>query len=294
MFNTDSIIKVMHQHGISPKNSINIIPDGKIHRYKAIDDKNSNGWYIVFPNGNGVVGHWAKYGEKRFFVGNSKDVKYSCLHQHEIKKINKKQEINKKIDAEKAKIKTIDILKNSVMAKKEHAYLQKKQIALNNIRSYQDNIIVNLYKDHLKLQSLQLIGSEGKKKFLKGTIKKGAYSVIGPHISEHPIIIAEGFATAANIYQSLDIPVFIAFDCGNLQAAIETIIQNFSFNGHIIIAADNDLNEIGYRHAHDALQAISCRKRHIIMPDIVQTDWNDVYITQGKESVKKSFAKVLL
>lgn len=284
---SNHIIDIMCQYGIPPQNEINIIHDGRIHRYKAIHD---NGWYVAFPNGGGLIGHWSQYGEQFFTF---KGVHNKFPDKADISRIKKELKMEKQKLAKQAREKAEYIIKNSLSARADHPYLEKKQIMLNALKCHNDSLIISMYRNHLELNSLQLIYINGEKRFLKGTAKKGCYSLIGHHNYNHPIIIAEGFATAASIYQSLDIPIFISFDCGNFKSALETICQYFTFNGHIIVAADNDASQVSYKHAREALADILAIKRHIIMPGTINTDWNDAYVVHGRSVIKKTFMKVL-
>jgi len=104
-----------------------------------------------------------------------------------------------------------------------------------------------------KITSLQFINESGEKRFLpKG--EKGNY-LIGNIQSGFPICVAEGFATAASIYESTSYPTFAAIDAGNLLKTAEEIRTN---NPHalIIICADLDISGTGQKKATEAALAI--------------------------------------
>lgn len=191
--------------------------------------------------------------------------------------------------------KIIHILMHSVDAPADHPYLAEKGICLRNLKVYKSALVVKMYKAHLNLVSLQMINPD-EKRILSGTNKKGAYSIVGKHKDTDPIIIAEGFATAVSIYLSTGIAVFIAFDCHNIVHALKTILSNFKYNGTVVIGADHDLNEAGLKGAQvamDSLESLSVQRGIIIMPDEVDTDWNDVHVRSGIDAVKAAFAGVL-
>ena len=54
------------------------------------------------------------------------------------------------------------------------------------------------------------------------------------------VLVAEGYATAATIYQATGHPIAVAFDCGNLEPVARALRKKYP-RARIVICADNDL-----------------------------------------------------
>ncbi|WP_096704151.1 zincin-like metallopeptidase domain-containing protein [Magnetospirillum sp. 15-1] len=125
-----------------------------------------------------------------------------------------------------------------------------------------------------RLWNIQTIGPNGKR-FLKDSRKEGTMHVLEPSgkgtldalrpthrdgVHQPAIIIAEGYATAATIFERTGRPVVSAFDSGNLLAVAEAVRAKFP-NSQILIAADNDhsnkLGNVGMTKAEEAAKAVA-------------------------------------
>ena len=92
------------------------------------------------------------------------------------------------------------------------------------------------------------------------------------------ILIAEGFATAASLYESTGNQVFIAYDAGNL-IHVARIVRAKNPTAEIIIAGDNDVSGTGQTAARAAALATNSK---YILPPTVGHDWND-HVNAGGE-----------
>ncbi len=202
---------------------------------------------------------------------------------------------------------------------------------ISDIRFTEDNRIVLPLRDvEGQIHSLQFISEDGSKKFLKDGEKKGYFFMIGQeklkeeqkqsqdrdkkerktindllnegrnlnkndNTIEKPkeIFIAEGFATAATIYQATLRPVAVCFDAGNLEPVLKNLKDKYR-NNNFIIAADNDLwKEINVGKEKAELAA----KEHgaqVILPKFgyghkedQPTDFNDLAKIEGNNEVEK-------
>ncbi len=151
-----------------------------------------------------------------------------------------------------------------------HLYLTKKGIQPHGTRLYKGALVIPLFDQNSQLTNAQLIQNDGAKRFLSGGKKKSCHWSIGEPTPR--ILIAEGFATAARLYEESHFMVFIAFDCGNLTETAKTVKAKHP-NAEIIICGDNDLNGVGQKAARDAALAIGGK---YLIPAIVGMDWNDV------------------
>jgi putative DNA primase/helicase len=141
--------------------------------------------------------------------------------------------------------------------------------------------------------SLQAIDADGGKRFSQGGRVKGCYFPIGEPADT--IVIGEGYATCATIYEATGHFVIVAFNAGNLKAVAESIREAFP-SARIVIAADDDrrteqergLNP-GVREAKKAAAAVNGivavppfdREKDGAKP----SDWNDFLALRGKVQV---------
>ena len=171
-----------------------------------------------------------------------------------------------------------------------HPYLRKKQVPAYRLRVDGDCLVIPLYDRDGKIWSLQYINKEGEKRFLSGGKTKGCFFPIGK--IDDTIIICEGYATSASIYQATHKAVAVAFNVGNLESVILALKNKYP-DKKIILAADNDIKEnapnIGVLRAKELGNKYSCK---VIIPELLdggKCDFNDVAVNDGLERVKAFF-----
>ena len=72
-----------------------------------------------------------------------------------------------------------------------------------------------------------------------GLVKKGHFHQLGMVAGAQVLLVAEGYATAATLYEATGLPVAVAFDAGNLEPVAKALREKFP-NAAITICADND------------------------------------------------------
>ena len=95
-----------------------------------------------------------------------------------------------------------------------------------------------------KLWTMQYIQENGTKRFAKNSRKEGCFHPVGgmDALATAPVlVIAEGYATAATLAESLEQATVSAFDSGNLLPVAQALHQKYP-DKPIIIAGDDDLN----------------------------------------------------
>ncbi len=180
-----------------------------------------------------------------------------------------------------------------------HAYLAKKNIFSHGLMEYKGTIVIPAYDANGTLWTLQFIDTEGKKRFLSGGKKKGCFFPIGSLDNAERVFICEGYATGATVYETMNEPVVVAFDSGNLKPVAQALREKYS-NIKIVFCADNDCyheNGInpGLEKAREAAQSVGAE---VVFPEfkdtsIHPTDFNDLLILEGKEAVKERINAVL-
>lgn len=121
-------------------------------------------------------------------------------------------------------------------------YLELKKIKNYGARYSFDTfgnpvLVVPLRTIKNEVQAVQYIKEDGEKR-IHG-VKRGNFHLIGEIKEDKPIHVAEGYATAASIYEALDMPIVVAFDCGNIDPVLAALKSEYPKH-QIIIAADDD------------------------------------------------------
>lgn len=282
----ESFKTAMLDAGITPPDVI--ITDDRLHRFK-IDGK-LNGAYVLHTDGR-AAGYFEDY--KQGIKQNWKlDGTFAPLTDAEKKAFaieRKKQALAREAE-EKARHETAVKKAASIWAKAipalTHSYLTKKQVQAHTTRVHDGALVVPLYDASGLLVSLQFINADGGKRMMKGGKAQGSCCFIGAsHAVLNPrdkILICEGWATGASLFEATGYFTIAAFSAGNLSAVAIQICKQHPDN-EIIICGDNDVSGVGQQAAIKA--ALACNGRYVIPPET--GDFND-YRTglQGAEHVE--------
>lgn len=257
--------------GITPPETI--IGDGQLHRFK-IDGK-LNGAYVLHLDGI-AAGYFEdfKQGIKHTWKQTWKFMPLSELQR---------QNLTKKRMADAAARQAEELAKHDAAAKKaayiwqqaktapaNHLYLEKKRIKPHGARLGRGNtLIIPLYNAAGELVNLQFISKTGGKRFLSGGLKKSCFYCLGTDSSK--ILICEGFATGASLFEDSGYLTVVAFDAGNLKEVAINIRAIYP-DTVIVICGDNDLSGVGQKAAKDAALAIGGK---CIIPAMLG-DFNDM------------------
>lgn len=164
-------------------------------------------------------------------------------------------------------------------ANRQHSYLVRKQVGMYGLKQQGDTLLVPLRDITGKVQGIQHIKSDGIKRI------HGKLSELFHHIGkvtkpQQTIYIAEGYATAATIYECTGQPVVMAFTTSNL-IRVGLLIRQRYRQADLVFAADNDVNtkagqidNPGVYYARKAAKAVHGR---VVIPDTDhKADFNDV------------------
>jgi phage/plasmid primase-like uncharacterized protein len=177
-----------------------------------------------------------------------------------------------------------------------HPYLTRKDVAAHGLRQdRRGDLLVPMRDADGRLWGLQSIDAEGKKLFMRGGRKQGLHAALGVPASDEPLIIAEGYATAATLREVTGFAVVAAFDSGNL-LDVARALREREPTRRIVIAADNDhhlprhpipLPNVGMEKAMAAAEAVS---GVMLSPKFsasdTGTDWNDYASQHGKQAMR--------
>jgi len=277
-----------------------IIADGTIHRFDvdAVGDK--KGWYAahfteevsyaVYGDwSEGQIYRWHSLKDTVITPAQSKKLKSAMLEAQKIR--NEERALEKSEATKKCKE-----LWNAVAdAPDDHPYLKKKGVKPYGIKLHQsnNNLIIPVLSSG-EISSLQSIKESGKKSFFPNGKVSGGYHLIG---DVGPLVlICEGYATGASLYEATGIPTVVAFNAGNLPKVAKELKKEYP-DANFIICADNDKwtsGNPGRTKAKEAAKVCSGIVAYpkFKQPDIDQhgklTDWNDYCKLYGLNAVRKS------
>jgi phage/plasmid primase-like uncharacterized protein len=284
------------------------IPDGKLHRIKCGDDKEANSWYVLFPPdpvAAGSFGCWKRDIKETAYLKNGGP----DLSNEDWKKLKVRfQQADDQRDAEdqerhksaqqRAKI----LIEKSVPVMADHPYLTRKRVGVlgDMVASHSGELLLPLRDHEGTLHSLQTITADGEKRFLPGGKVQGCFYVIN-HRLDCPVIICEGYATGATIFEATGWCVVAAMNSGNLKNVAELFRKAFP-DKPIIIAADNDERLLapdeknrkrGVTKAKEAAETVKGLVAIPQFPDTDQegTDFNDLANSVGIPAVEQCFEK---
>ncbi|WP_298580549.1 DUF5906 domain-containing protein [uncultured Luteimonas sp.] len=130
----------------------------------------------------------------------------------------------------------------------ESPYLKAKGVCAHGLKfTKHGSAVLPLVDTTGKIHGLQFLrtGAQAKegrrpaKEFWPaGVAKKGHFHLIG-HQPHWIVLVAEGYATAASLYEATGFPVAVAFDAGNLLPVAEALRKRYK-KARILVCADDD------------------------------------------------------
>lgn len=204
----------------------------------------------------------------------------------------------------------------AVAAPADNPYLASKGVeTFNGVKQdHNGNLLVPGYNlETGRVQTVQHILPDGHKRMEKDCPQTGAAFLVLPEdmlikkmaVKEFlqngdyagPVLVAEGYATAASLHMATGQPVAVAFNAHNLVAVAEQLRARHP-KAEITICADDDHhldNNVGLARAREAAEAV---KGKIAMPSFSReergrkmTDFNDLHKSRGLDAVKKQVAE---
>lgn len=277
-----------------------VVQDEELHRVPTISKpKSNNGWYIAF-NELLVMGDW-QTGVTETFKQNGKS--YTQQDRLRIKQSNelriRKKEILQRKTARYA-WQTYEAADQAAI----HPYLTDKGIECAiGLKATGSELLVPLVNlSSGNVENLQRIFLDGNKRFLKGGRTTGfccPYGFNGSSLVElkkvPKILICEGYATAASLYQMTHIPVLAAMNAINLLPVGNAIKEKWA-DVEIIFAGDDDFlteEATGINPGKSkAMEAALFVKGKVSFPPfslkdkrLGLTDWNDYYFANSNKGI---------
>ncbi|MFM5710352.1 toprim domain-containing protein [Aeromonas veronii] len=272
--------------GVKPSRALSPTP-GQVLRFHIQGDRpgTRNGWLITDELGNhAAFGSW-KTGIKCVWrpIGPA----IPSYIRAQLTQQAKAAEANRLAEAQAKALKEAKEIWGAAEPPYQHAYLARKQISGVAARQFGNRLIVPVFNARTQLLSLQDIDESGNKRFHRGLSLKGGFLLLGPSPkSDAPVLLCEGYATGATLFENLGIPVAIAFSAGNL-LEVGRIIRTLYSSSKLWVCADNDHATPGNPGLTKARAAAYQLHGRLIVPPTIPgiTDFNDLFCLNGKAAL---------
>lgn len=187
-------------------------------------------------------------------------------------------------------------------------YLLRKGVSPHGVRMLDDGtLLVPMIDIEGMLQNLQRIaprkpeGDKPEKRFLPGGRKSGLFHLVGAELAEveglDVLLAAEGYATAASLYEATGRPVLVCIDAGNLVNVIKLARERWPALPLLVCADDDRETEARSGKNPGKLAAMSCVRAADTdtapcgmvlpagLPEGAGTDFNDLMLSVSREAV---------
>lgn len=270
-----------------------IIADGKLHRFKAAGDREKNSWFVLHAGtpAAGAFGCW-KRGVKETWCernGQLSETEWKEVRARWREAEHEREQIEAKRQTKAQKIAAWIFTR--AMPVMTHAYLAAKGVKVSgDVREYRGALVLPLRDVNGELHSLQFIGADGTKRFLRGGRIAGCFFTLADK-PESPLAICEGYATGASVHEATGYAIVCAMNCGNLLAVSKALREKYPAR-EIIICADNDQFTDGNPGMTKATEAAKAINAKIAVPQFADaskkpTDFNDMAALAGLEEVQR-------
>jgi putative DNA primase/helicase len=283
--------------------------DGQLHRIPAEGDKRRerSGAYTGYLDGHpagfiqnhrtGVKQTWRASGQAAALGAEDRALLAAEAAQKRHDRAREREQQAERVAQQ------VDAMWTAATPVQAHPYLAEKGVQGHGTRQDADGrLIIPLQDADGRIWSLQRIGNDGFKQFQEGGRVEGGHFVIGDARQSGPLLIAEGFATAATLHEMTGMPAIVAFNAGNLLPLALTY-RGLYPDRTIYIAGDNDWQReterddqgrlkinVGRVKAEEAAAAIAGTAVLPVFPrDSLGTDWNDLARAQGRTEAAGQF-----
>ena len=250
--NYDDVLSQLQAYGLQ----VDSLEIGRMRRCKVEGDREKRDWYhlheLRLQNGDDVI--VGSFGVWRGAENNATKVELrktelsleqAAALRKRISEDKKRSEAARKADAARAADKAAAWRKCSEQGSSD--YLEHKGVLAHGVRfSPEGALVIPMLDVAGRIHGLQLIHAKGSKRKLgkefwpAGIIKKHHFHLIGMVGVVTPIIlVAEGYATGASLYEATGLPVAVAFDAGKLGPLFTQLHARYK-NARILVCTADD------------------------------------------------------
>lgn len=247
--------------------------DGDLHRCKVEGGKSGrlDGAYVFHLDGLPAGGFinwrdglgWQTWCDKREIEMSRDERKAWQLHAMAMKAKRVQDEMRRNAEAAQ---RAAQLLGRCKPATNDHPYLRCKGVNAYGLYQLRAQLVVPVRDATGTLCSLQFISPDGEKRFLTGGKKRGCYFSIGK--PDRVLCLAEGYATAASVFEATGYATAVAFDAGNLEPVARSLRDKFP-TITIIICADNDSETPGNPGVSCAMIAARAVRGRVAVPSFL-------------------------
>ena len=159
-----------------------------------------------------------------------------------------------------------------------------------------NQLIIAMHNIHDDIRTLQAITPDGSKRLATGGEKMGNFCVVGGTLKDgQPLVLAEGYATAASAAMALEYPVVMTVDSGNLVKVAAALHARYPASP-VLVLGDDDLptprrpKNPGRESAEEAARLTGGTA---LLPDFSWTelsqglsDFNDLHQAHGLDALR--------
>jgi putative DNA primase/helicase len=255
--NYDDVLQQLRDAGLL----VDSLDVGKRQRCRVDGDKEKRGWYhlheLRLDSGAfllvGSFGVWRGNDPGSTRVELAKGTPMSAEQRAALKARvsadRKAEELARRADAGRAATRA-QAMWRRLEAEGDSEYLRRKCVQAHGLRySTTGTLVIPMLDAGGQIHGLQLIYPAGhaRRKRLgrdkdfwpRGIAKQGHFFMIGSPTMGAACLVAEGYATAASLYEATGLPVAVAFDAGNL-VHVAAALRNRHKGLRLLICADDD------------------------------------------------------
>ncbi len=264
----DQFAALVAGRGLLPER---IAADGKLHRCKVEGGRSGrlDGAYVLHTDGLPAGGFinwrdglgwqtWAATPERE---PSREEPAAERARAEAMRQLRHQEEAQRYAEAAR---RAAQLLGRCKLASNDHPYLRRKGVNAYGLHQLRAQLVIPVRDARGALCSLQFISPEGDKRFLTGGRKRGCYFAIGR--PRGALCLAEGYATAASIFEATGYATAVAFDAGNLEPVARALRAKFPSLA-IIVCADNDSETPGNPGVSLATAAARAVRGMVAVPD---------------------------
>ena len=301
--NYDDVLGQMREAGLL----VESIELGRIRRCKVEGDVEKRGWYLLHEL-QLQCGDTVLVGTFGVWRGNSQNAQKVELRKREltaeqraalkarIAEDQRKAERMRRHQAARAALRAQRVWE--LCARDGDApYLRRKLVGAHGVRfSPKGALVVPMLDVQGRVHGLQFIHAEkrhGRDKdyWPPGLAKTGHFFHLGPSPTQ-VMLVAEGYATAASLFEASGWPVAVAFDAGNLQHVAQALAKRYK-GVRILVCADDDYLTEGNPGITAASASALAVDGAWVAPQFAAdragkkiTDFNDLHAIEGLHVVR--------
>ena len=277
--------RFLENHGLERKDPVEINPVKPQRAYTVINNKRAlSGYYAFYDNYGTPVGFASDYRTGQTHNFKMSGVKAGKIDTEALARFKEEA----RLDQEQKWLKVSEKAKmiwDVALPCDSHPYLLSKGVASHSLREHKGKLIIPIMDETGKLWSLQMIDTNGGKRFLSGGKTGGCFFIVGTKLlkAATKVGIGEGYATCMTIYEQKQIPMIVCFNAGNMLSVSKKLSEALP-NKEFIIYADNDENDVG---KDKAIAAAQITNAEVVMPEEEGMDFNDQVAISGELIEKK-------